>query len=256
MQPDSWAPSRRSYGDRVILEPRTSEPDWPAYIAECIGTMLFVFAAAGSLTMAFYMGAESGGILAIAATQALALTAVIGATVHLSGAHLNPAVTIAVLTTGRMSVVHGVAYLVAQAVGAIVATIFIGALLPVEAVASAQAGLPSIDAVMTTERAFAIELVLSALVAWCWFATIFDPRGRQKGPVAGLAVGAAFFVAVMIAVPLSGAALNPARAIGPALVEGQDAGLWVYLLGPTFGAILVGTLYRLTWMRTDSDTES
>lgn len=210
--------------------------DWPRRLtAETFGTFALVFVAVGADTMA----AVSGGRVSDAAravAPALMVAALIYAIGDVSGAHLNPVVSLAFAFKRLVPVTWLVPYFVAQLAGAILACLLVQALFG-DAV---RAGVSTPH--VPDGTAVAIEAVLTWLLVVVILGTA--DRHRIVGPNAALAVGATIALCGLIALPIEGASMNPARSAGPALVTGDVGNLWIYILGPLIGASLAVVLMR------------
>jgi len=205
------------------------------YLAELIATFGFVFLAAGSvLTNQFAQGML--GSIGIAIAHGLALMAMVYAVVSISGAHINPAVTIAMLITRKIKAKEATGYIISQLIGSVIAAILLAWIFPLQKVLNL--GAPALGINVTFFGAILIEIVLTFLLAL----TVFGVSDKNH---AGLALGAVLTGAVLVGGPLTGAALNPARAFGPALVSGFWKNHLVYWIGPVVGAVMAGWLHTL-----------
>jgi aquaporin Z len=204
--------------------------------AEAFGTFALVFVAAGADTFARVSGGEVSP-LARAVAPALMVAALIWAIGDVSGAHFNPAVTLAFAAKRLFPLTRVVPYWVAQLVGAVAAA----GLLRVLFGDAADAAVSKPHVAATT--ALALEAILSLLLVTVILGTA--DRSSVVGPDAAMAVGATIALCGLIALPIEGASMNPARSIGPALVAGDIHDLSIYVIGPFVGAF-AGAL--LTWL--------
>jgi len=225
--------------DVVQREFRDPSLEGRRLFAEAFGTFFLVMVAAG----AGVVNAVSGGKLDLAmmvAAPGLMVMAIIlfmGAT---SGAHLNPVVSIAFAARGDFPWRRVPGYIFAQVVGAVLASLFLWGLFGNIGSLGATNPGPGI----TSLQAMAIEVVLTVGLVSTILGTA--SRAQNIGPLAALAVGGYIILAGLWAAPISGASMNPVRSLGPALVGGHLANLWIYLVGPTVGALLaVGIAYIL-----------
>ncbi len=206
------------------------EPMWTRrLLAEVLGTFALVFVAAGADTMA----EVSGGAISVAAravAPGLMVAALIYAISDASGAHFNPVVSLAFALKRLFPVSWLAPYWVAQLTGALVAAIVLQVLFGVALVAGVST--PHV----ATPTALAIETLLSAILVTVILGTA--DRARIVGPNAAIAVGGTIALCGLIALPIEGASMNPARSIGPAVVTGRLGDLWIYVLGPIVGALL------------------
>lgn len=198
-------------------------------IAEFLGTFALVFAGTGAIVV----DSVTGGSIShagIALTFGLIVMAMIYTFGDVSGAHFNPAVTVAFALAGRFRWREVPAYTAAQAGGAIGASLLLKTLFPAHATlgATLPAGAPM--------QSFVFEIVLTAIL----MLTILSVAtgAKEKGITAGIAIGAIVALEAMFAGPISGASMNPVRSLGPALVSGNLEHLWIYLAAPLLGASL------------------
>jgi len=203
------------------------------YLAELIGTFALVFFGTGSIIVNQH-AEGSLGLLGISIAFGAIVTAVIYVFGPISGAHINPAVTISLALGKLMPRKEVPGYLVAQCLGAIMAS---GALLLLFPTSEALGGtLPS----GTSIQSFGLEFI-------CTFFLMILILGitskKEFGSIVGLIVGFLIIGLIMVSGPISGGSFNPARSLGPALLSGNFTSLWIYLIAPTLGAILA----VLTW---------
>jgi aquaporin NIP len=197
------------------------------YIAETFGTFALVFAGTGSIVI----NDVSGGTVThagIAITFGLVVLAMIYAVGEVSGAHLNPAVTIGFFLARRFPARRVLPYAVSQCVGAFLASSLLHLLFPSNATLGAT--VPAGPAV----QSFILEFVLTLLLMFVILSV--STGAKEKGITAGIAVGAVIAFEAMFAGPISGASMNPARSLAPAVVSGHLGSLWVYLIAPVLGA--------------------
>jgi aquaporin Z len=219
---------RLTLGLMAAADPR--QPTWTRRLAaEAFGTFALVFVAVGADTMALVSGGNVG-VVARAVAPALMVAALIYAIADASGAHFNPVVSLAFALKRLFPVSWLAPYWAAQVSGAIVACLVLRALF----------GEPVAAGVSTPHvpgsTALAIEAILTLLLVTVVLGTA--DRARIVGPDAALAVGATIALCGLIALPIEGASMNPARSLAPAVVAGRTEDLWVYLLGPLLGATL------------------
>lgn len=226
----------------VVEEP---EPRGPAaYFAEIIGTFLLVFFICGFLSVA---SADSGGIdlaeLALAHTFILlVLVYALGGT---SGAHFNPAVTAALWSIKRISTPNAIVYLVCQIVGGVLGALLV-LLLFNDVGEAVNYGATAINGDVLQDGSVWLALIAEAIgtfiLMWAIMGLAVNPRGEAA--LAGLGIGAALGVAVMVVGPATGAGLNPARWLGPAIASGEFDDFWLYVIGPVIGAVGAALAYR------------
>ncbi len=197
--------------------------------AEFIGTFALVFAGTGAIVI----NGASGGVVThpgVALTFGLVVLAMIYAVGDVSGAHLNPAVTIGFWLAGRFPAARVGPYLGAQIAGAVAASGLLKLLFPANPLLGAT--LPTGSAM----QSFVLEIVLTAILMFVILAV--SSGAKEKGITAGIAIGAVVGLEAMFAGPICGASMNPARSLAPALVTGHVEHLWIYLLAPALGAAL------------------
>lgn len=219
---------------------------WRSYLAEFLGTFVFVFIASGAV-LSNILFAEIG-VLGEALAGGLALGAMIFATSAISGGHLNPAVTFSLWLVRKISAVDAVFYILAQICASFAAA---GLLLYIfgEGALHFNLGGPILGTDVSLGSALLLEAVLTAALVFAVFATAVDKRGPVSfGP---LVVGLVAVVAGIFAGPITGVALNPARAIGPAVVSGSFTNLPIWILGPLCGS-LFGLVYEFVFLRKTS----
>ncbi len=205
-------------------------------VAEGIAAFALVFAGCGAIvTNATRDGAL--GSTGIAAVFGLVIMVMIYATGHLSGAHINPAVTIAFTLTRHFPPRDAVAYVAAQLAGAIAGALLLLVAWP-EAPASLGATVPSV----ATGTALLYEIVLTALLMFVIVAVATDTRAVGAG--AAIAIGGTVALDALLGGPLTGASMNPARSLGPAVAAGEWHDLWIYVVGPVVGAALGAAAYQ------------
>ena len=205
----------------------------PALLGEGIGTFVLVFAGCGAIAVDSLHGGLAGP--AIAAAFGLGIIVMVSALGHVSGAHLNPAVTAAFAISGHLPMRRVLPYWAAQVAGATLAAIFLRLSLGDDA--SLGVTHPS----GSDAQAFAWELVLTAVLMLVITAVATD--ARALGQAAAIAIGGTVALCALVGGPISGASMNPARSLGPALVTGDLGGLWIYLMAPVVGASIGAIVY-------------
>ena len=219
-------------------------------LAEFVGTFTLIFIGAGAIVSANLAGPDSGaGLVSIAIAHGLAIAVMISTLGHVSGGHFNPAVTVAALATRKIDVPQALLYLASQLTGAVAGAAVLVAAVPAELRDPVNLGTPmlNLDAISVGQGVL-IEIVLTFFLVWVIFGTAMDPRGAFR-QVAGLAIGFTVLLDIMMGGPLTGAAMNPARTFGPALLSGTWDSHWVYWVGPILGGLLAGLLYDVVILR-------
>ena len=207
-------------------------------VAEFVGAFTLIFIGGGA-------GIVSGNdIVAVALANGLAIGIMVTNLGHISGAHFNPAITLSFLATRRITLRLAVVYWISQLSGAVVAAAILRWLLHKPAFLAA---VPHVSRI-GDGRGVVLEAIMTFFLVWAVFATAVDPRGAFKS-IAGLAIGLTITVDVLFGGPLTGAAMNPARAFGPQLVGNSWTDDWVYYVGPVAGALVAGLAYEWLYLR-------
>lgn len=202
-------------------------------LADAIGTFALVFAGCGAVVVDAQTGAL--GHVGISGVFGLVVAVMIFATGHISGAHFNPAVTIAFAVAGRFPWKEVPAYLIAQSLAAIAASAAILGLIGPEAALGST--VPSV----ALGPAMGMEVLLTFFLMFVITSVATD--SRASGHLAAVAIGGTVALCALMGGPLTGASMNPARSLGPALVSGTFDAQWLYVVGPIGGAILGAVTY-------------
>jgi aquaporin TIP len=210
-------------------------------VAEALGTFGLVFIGAAVVVVNGGFPNSGIGLLGIALAHAVVLSVMISATMTISGGHLNPAVTVGLLVGRRIDPVAALAYIVVQLAAACFAAFLVKALLPPIAVRNAMVGAPVIANSVGLGQAIGIELVLTFFLVSAVYGTAVSPDAPR---VAGFGIGLVLLFDILVGGPLTGAAMNPARAFGPAVVAGEWVGHLVYWIGPLLGGVLAALLWE------------
>lgn len=221
----------------------------PKLVAEFLGTFFLLFAGAGSIILAAHMGAwpPVGGdfpsLLLVAFAHGVALSIAVSLSMNVSGGHINPAVSIAALATGKIDGRTCGAYIVAQLLASVVAIGVIAVTYPETAIQAADWGATQIDfdAIGVT-GAIVLEAAMTfMLVVAIWGTAI----SRHAPKIGGFGIGLTVFFDILIGGPLTGASMNPARSFGPNLAAGLlDVSFAIYWLGPVIGGLLGAMAYE------------
>lgn len=216
-------PAAKAHSPRAWLPTRLA--------AEALGTYFLVFAATGAVAVDAVTHGTLGNI-GMSLACGLVVFAMIEALGDVSGAHLNPAVSVGFALAGRFPWRQVPGYVVAQFVGAFAASFTVRALLPESPTLGEHS--PHIIA----PRAFALECLLGLFLMMTILGV--TAKAKERGLQAGLAIGAAVFLGVLLAGPISGGSMNPVRSIAPGVVSGRTDELWIYVLAPMLGAAIAG----------------
>ena len=214
----------------------TEAPSPKRCVAEAIGTFALVFAGTGAIVV----DDVSGGAIThvgIALTFGLVVMAMIYAVGSVSGAHFNPAVTLGFFAARRLPLRDVAPYVASQCAGAAVASATLRVLFREHATLGATAPAGGVP------ESFLLEIVVTFFLMFVILGV--TSGSKEEGALAGLAIGATVALAALFAGPISGASMNPARSLGPALLSGSFATLWIYLTAPVVGAWLAVAGCRL-----------
>ncbi len=222
--------------------------NYKKYIAESLGTLFLVFIGAGAVCANYSMkmaGArpddlvergQGAGYASAIVVFGIVVVAVVYATSYISGSHINPAVTISFLVTGRMDAGTAAFYIISQLLGAVIAGFFLRFLFP-DAVSTVHLGTCVLGKGVEFWKALLIEAVMTFLFVFTIFATALGSRRTPGKIIAGVAIGLVYLFGALIASSISGGALNPARVFGPAVASGHFDYHLVWWLGPVSGGI-------------------
>lgn len=211
------------------------------YVSELIGTFALVFIGTGAIVVNDNYGNQLGHV-GIAVAFGLIIMVMIYAVGDISGAHFNPAVTVAFWLTGRFPVREIVPFILSQLVGAIVASAALHFILSPHPTLGAT--VPAIP----TPNAFVMEIILTFFLMFVISHVALG--SKEQGLMAGLAIGGTVLLCAMAAGPITGASMNPARSLGPALISGTWQQLWIYLTAPFLGAACAAFTWK--WLREES----
>ena len=199
-------------------------------VAEFVGTFALIFIGAGALAI------TQANLVGVALAHGLVIVTFAYAYGHISGTHINPAVTLGLLIAGEIEFVAAIGYWIVQFLGGILGAVLLNALLP----NPGDLGVTILTEGVTPVQGLVVEIVLTFFLV----NTIFNTAVSGKaGNFAGLAVGLTLVFCILMGGPLTRASLNPARTLGPAIVSGNYADIWLYFVGPLAGGILAALLY-------------
>jgi aquaporin TIP len=206
-------------------------------VVEFIGVFTLVFAGAGAI-----IATKGENLVAISLAHGLAIGLMVAAAGHVSGGVFNPAIALALMATGKVPPVRGALFIVAELLGGIVGALALKGVYPAVAVDAVKLGTPLPGAGFTVGQALLAEVVLTFFLMFVIFGVAVDKRGPAT--IAGLAIGLTITMDIFAGGAVSGAAMNPARSFGPALVQGVWQDAWIYWVGPIVGALLAAVLYN------------
>jgi aquaporin Z len=216
-------------------------------VAELIGTALFVFFGAGSVV------ANAAGIplgpVGVALAHGVGIAVLITMTMAISGGHLNPAVSLALWLAQKIDGRRLAFYVAAQLIGAVIGALLVKAFFAAGAARVTSLGTPQISGALSLFEAIAVEAVLTFFLVSAVFGTCVHPAAPKVG---GFGVGLAIFTCALVCGSLTGAAMNPARAFGPALVSLDWHGQIAYWIGPGVGAAAAAALWRYVLLPKDA----
>lgn len=204
--------------------------------AEAIAAFALVFAGCGAVVTDATFD-DTLGATGVAAVFGLVIMAMIYATGHLSGAHINPAVTLAFTLTRHFPGRDAAAYIAAQCTGAVLAAFTLLAIWP-----DRPGALGATTPAIATGSALVYEIVMTAFLMFVIMAVATDTRA--VGAAAAIAIGGTVALAAMFGGPVTGASLNPARSLGPAIAAGEWRSFWIYVAGPVVGAVVGAFAYQ------------
>jgi len=212
-----------------------------ALVAEFVGTFTLIFIGVGAIA-ADQITNGALGLTGIALAHGLAIAVMVSATGAVSGGHLNPAVTCGLWSAGKINSPNAIGYIVSQCLGGIAAAALIKMAVPAGPLAVVHMGTPAVNVSIgvTTMTALVAEIVTTFFLVFVVCGTAVDKDAPKVG---GLFIGLAVTMGILMAGPVSGGAMNPARHLGPALLGGGLQNLWVYWVGPLVGGVLAGTVY-------------
>jgi MIP family channel proteins len=223
------------------------------FAAEFIGTFAVVFIAAGSICADRYLAASSQdrlGILGMALAYGLSYAVMVSALGHISGGHFNPALTVGLWVTRRVSTLRAASYAIAQVLGSISATYLLVALVPDAGWRARALGsiTPDLSPDITRGQGIALEAVLTFFFVFVVFATSIDAR-RAMQRFSGLVSGLVLSAGVLVAAPFTGGSMNPVRTLGPAVATRHWENHAVYWIGPLLGGVLASVVYDRLFLR-------
>ena len=216
-----------------------------AAVAEFVATFALIFVGAGAVILAADGQLD---LVGVALAHGLVLAIMVSVIGHISGGHVNPAVTIALWSAGRISTVRGAIYIVAQLLGAVVGALLLRYAVGAELFDAGGGGAPALGLGVAVGRGIVLEAILTFFLVFAVFGTAVDDRGPWN-KTAGFTIGLVIAFDILAFGPYTGAAMNPARWFGPALVANQWSDAIVWIVGPIAGGIIAGVLYTMVLLR-------
>jgi MIP family channel proteins len=219
------------------------------FAAEFLGTFALVFFGAGAICADRYLQSSGGiGLLGIALAHGLAIAIMVSALGHISGGHFNPAVSIGFWVTKRIGTMEAFLYWAAQILGGMAAAFLLKAVIPEETWRAVALGTPELVRDFSRLSAMLLEAFASFFLVLVFFATLVDDRGTFRS-IAGFGIGLTITLGILVIGPFTGAAMNPARAFGPALASNHWTNWGVYWIGPLAGGFLAGLFYDTLYLK-------
>lgn len=217
--------------------------------AEFLGAFAVVFFAVGAVCADRFLQTSGGiGLLGVALASGLAMAIMVSALGHISGGHFNPAITIGFWVTKRIGTLDAFLYWAAQVLGGIAAAFLLRSIIPEETWRAVALGTPSLLRDFPVLSAMVLEGVVSFFLVLVFFATAVDDRGSFRA-IAGFGIGLTITLGALVVGPFTGAAMNPARAFGPAVASHHWANQGVYWIGPLAGGFVAGLLYNSLYLK-------
>lgn len=216
---------------------------WRAVSAEYLATLIFVLLGVGS-TINWHAGKENpppADLVLISLCFGLSIATMVQCFGHISGGHINPAVTVAMVVTRKLSLAKALFYVVAQSLGAITGAGILFMVTP--AAVRGSFGVNNVNSEISVGHGLLVEIIITFELVFTVFATC-DSKRTDLGGSAALAIGLAVAIGHLFGIPYTGASMNPARSFGPAVVTLRFENHWVYWLGPILGGILAAGLYE------------
>jgi aquaporin Z len=212
--------------------------DWvKLVVVEFLGTFALIFAGVGAIIQT-----QGGDLVAIGLAHGLAIGLFVAAAGHITGGVYNPALAVGLVAARRLDPVRGAVYIVAQLAGGVVAAWFLTMIYPDAARDAVNLGVPAVGEGFSTGNAFFVEIIMTFFLMFVVFGVAIDHRTGRA--ISGLAIGLTITMDIYAGGAVSGAIMNPARAFGPALVEGDFGDHWIWWVAPIVGAVIAALLYN------------
>ena len=213
-----------------------------ALMAEFIGTFTLIFVGVGTATGNYILNdGKTSGIVAVALAYGMTVVVMVGAIGNVSGAHLNPAVTFSACLRGKIDIKNAVGYVIFQCLGAIFAASLLKLTFPLTALQAVAIGTPTLGQGVTPLMGFVMEFILTFFLLFVIFGTTTN---SQTPKIDGLLIGLVVTLDILVGGPISGASINPARYLGPAMVGGNLQYFWLYWIAPLTGAAAAALVWN------------
>jgi aquaporin TIP len=211
-------------------------------LVEVIGTFALIFVGAGSII-------ATGGqnLVAIALAHGLAIGIMVASAGHISGGVYNPALTVGLMAARRISLSRGAYYIVSQLVGALLAAAMLKTIFPAGLANAVALGTPQLGQGVGVVPGLLAEIIMTFFLMYAVFGVAIDMRGARA--IAGLIIGLTISIDIFVGGGLTGAAMNPARWFGPAVIQGVFTDWWVYWVGPIGGAVVAALVWNEVFLR-------
>ncbi|MFT4039713.1 MAG: MIP family channel protein, partial [Thermomicrobiales bacterium] len=224
---------------------------WKAAIAEFLGPFALVVAGVGAVISTQNLG-DGGNLVAVALAHGLAIALMAAALGAISGGHFNPAVSVAMLATGNVAPVRAGVYIVSQLLGAVAGAGLLTLVFPALGEigrnnVGVNLGVPGLGPDVTVVGGVVFEAVMTFFLVLVIFGTAVDARGPKA--IAPLMIGLTITMDIIFGGRITGAAMNPARAFGPELVQQDFTNWWIYWIGPIAGGLIAAFLYSILWLK-------
>ncbi|CAG5129328.1 unnamed protein product, partial [Candidula unifasciata] len=223
------------------LEDITSLRLWKGIVAEFVGTLLLTLVGCGSCIDLTGNVAKTSPIVQIALCFGLSVGTIVWSIAHISGGHINPAVTAAMLATRKISLAKAVFFILFQLIGAVVGAGILFGLTPADY--HGNLGMTKVSEKINIGQAIGVELFITFILVFTVFASC-DSKRRDLNGSTPLSIGLSVTMCHLWAIDFTGSSMNTARSFGPALVMGNWDKHWVYWLGPILGGLIAGLLYE------------
>ncbi|XP_044761980.1 aquaporin AQPAn.G-like isoform X2 [Coccinella septempunctata] len=223
---------------------------WRMLVAEFIGTLLLVFIGCGSIIT---LNGGDINIVQIGLTFGLVIATIVQTICHISGGHLNPAVTLSFFVTGDVKLIKAILYIVVQCIGAACGAAILRAITPSDK--QGNLGITNINSGLEPIQGFIVEAILTFLLLIVIHGVCDSRRKDVKGS-APLAIGLAITSCHLAGIQYTGSSLNPARSFGPAVIMNLWPNHWIYWAGPIVGAVVAGLIYKFVFKYRKGESDS